>query len=198
MNDETYRKLIAEVLPNIPEDVREEWLLPASRNNGWPPKGMYWKGVLLERDIEFWKKTVWAKEEVDLENSLWSVKTNDALRQMNRGFHGDITTLFGTDNERNRVLSIMKHVFETGTVPRLISLLEVGNGFELADGHHRLLSIMKAREMINAINHIKASDDPSAVDSFLDKLRTKWGIENIAPLHQKHQVWVVRHPDPLT
>lgn len=194
-NDEAQlRQFIAEELPNIPEGVRENWLLPSAKNNGWPPQNVYWAGVLLMRDLDFWKKTTWTEEDVDLEKALWSFGTRDAIAKMHRGFLGDITTLFGTKQERERVLSIMKYLFKNGAIPDRMALLAVGDGFELADGHHRYLALIQAKSILTAIENYKNAGKEGELESFYKTLADKWGIKEIAPLSAVHTVWVAR-PD---
>lgn len=192
MDEERLRQLIAEEVPNIPADVRNDWLLPSAKHNGWPPSGLYWTGVLLMREINFWKDTTWTEEEVNLEKALWSFGTCDAIQQMHKGFFGDPTTLFGTKHERERILSIIKFLFETGTLPGKMSLLAVGDGFELADGHHRYLALIQAKNMLNAIKSMQESGREAELDPFFQSLKSKWGIETISDIPTNHVVWVSR------
>lgn len=193
MDNDTLFNLIGDELPNIPEDVRKEWLLPSAKNNGWPPTGIYWEGVLLMQDLDFWKETIWTEEEVNLETALWSYGTRDAISKMHRGFSGDPASLFSTKKEKNRVLAPMKHLFETGTIPKKMSLLSVGGGYEIADGHHRYLGLIQAKQIADTLNKYREEGREAELAGFYKTLQDRWNLQQIASIQVIHTVWVARH-----
>jgi hypothetical protein len=74
-----------------------------------------------------------------------------------------------------------------------MSLLAIGDGFELADGHHRYLALVQAKNMLNAIKSTQEAGKEVELEPFFLTLRNKWGIENIADIPTSHVVWVARH-----
>ena len=193
MENEKIRQQIQSELPNIPEDVIDDWLIPAAKNNGWPPQNLYWQGVLLMHDLNFWKSTTWSEEVINLEKALWAYGTRDAITQMASGFSGNTYSLFGTQKEKDRVLAPIKHLLQTGEMPRKISLLAVGDGFEIADGHHRYLALIQARNVVNVIDKFRQAGRISELDEFFKTLETRWGVKEIASIPTEHKVWVARH-----
>ncbi len=59
-------------LPNFPEDVVEQFLLPFAEKLGWPPGGCQndpsnrWKYLLLSNDLDYWRQLKWNKKTLKL------------------------------------------------------------------------------------------------------------------------------------
>lgn len=190
MDNTTYNKQIDAFFSNVPEDVRNDWLYASARNNGWPPKGPFWNAVLLHRDISFWQETKWLKETVDLESSLWASGTLEAISQMAEGFSGNTSSLFSSKVERQRVLNPIRYIFKTGKIPPTIALLAVRGGFEVVDGHHRLLAFFQARNVLNVMKQLEDEGRLQELATFHSGFKNEWEIENLATVPTKHEVWV--------
>jgi hypothetical protein len=180
------------LFPNIPEEVRLDWIVSSGKNasNPWPPRGAVWNAILLKKDIEFWRNTTWTKESINLETALWGSDTRQVLESLGRGFYGDPANFaFGTSSEKDRVLAPMKYLFEHGTFPKPISVLVEGEGCSLADGFHRLEAWRQARILSAALERQGGSEQAG---SFLETLRKRWGVQTIAPISSIQTVWVAR------
>jgi hypothetical protein len=141
-------------LPQMPDEVINEWLKPYVEQLGWPPStDIYqlpanrWNGILSHKPIAFWARVKWRFEQGSLEFSDLDLESRQAICGLRDAHYSGIKNAYSeiTDG-KERLLSILKFVIQNECIPSSIILLESGSQFSVVDGHHRLIAYYLNRE----------------------------------------------------
>ncbi|ESX54720.1 hypothetical protein X760_27750 [Mesorhizobium sp. LSHC422A00] len=66
---------IKDSLPEWPDDVIEQWLLPFAKDLGWPPPvplGEHrWHYILAKKPLSWWQGLKWELRDIDLQNPTY-------------------------------------------------------------------------------------------------------------------------------
>ena len=135
-------------LPNFPDDVLTDWLLPYARSEGWPPyagqnnlpQGPRWPYLLGKRSLDYWLSVNWSLHHGRVEPHELDPKTQETVAQMifaaAKGEHNLYSASIPDLKERfDRILS---HLTSTGHLPGVPTLLKEEGGFRVMDGNHRM------------------------------------------------------------
>lgn len=141
-------RLIKDSLPNFPDEVIEDWLLPFAESEGWPPQLGYdgiplerWRYLFGLRPFSFFQTLDWKKEYKHI--SIYEIveKFQIVLFQIFEaailGRQNEMS--FGISNLKERFESVVRHIKTHGSMPKPPALLlEKDNRYYIFDGNHRL------------------------------------------------------------
>ena len=135
-------------LPNFPDEVLVDWLLPYARLEGWPPFGRHnnnpqaarWLGLLAKKDLDYWKSVNWSLHyghiELDEFDSDTKNKIIDIVYAATKGENNLCSARIPDLKERfDRIFS---HLKSNGSLPGAPTLLKTENGLRAMDGNHRV------------------------------------------------------------
>jgi len=140
-------RLIKDTLPNFPDEVIKEWLLPFAESEGWPPQlgsdGIplkRWRYLLGLRPFGFFQRLNWKKEHKHISIHEIAEKSQPALVQIFEA------AIFGRQNMMSSSISNLKERFESvvryiescGSMPNAPVLLSENDKYYIFDGNHRL------------------------------------------------------------
>tara|TARA_R110001583_G_scaffold195165_1_gene369765 strand:+ start:2638 stop:3165 length:528 start_codon:yes stop_codon:yes gene_type:complete len=132
-------------LPNIPEDVLRQWLLPFAVDIGWPPNAPRWKGILRETDISYWEKTEWKLVRI---HASYFIKRSPSFESINGLFEG---VFLGAENfhsesmgkrSKERCHVQLHQLINHGKFREPLVLFDFGSGKEVVDGAHRMTAFL--------------------------------------------------------
>jgi hypothetical protein len=184
---------IKESLPNFPDDVIKEWLLPYADEIGWPPIHDRWNGILYGKSLSFWQSTSWSLLDIDLNQTIFSSEWIKAYEGLYGAYvrNEDNEYSRGISGGKERYLRSLKYLLASGTFPIPICLLEEHGEYSVVDGNHRFVawhvSCRMAREIL-----IADKKYPNEAKKIRASLLEKWSIENISEPQNIHKVWVVK------
>jgi hypothetical protein len=135
-------------LPDWPDEVIQEWLLPLANrgdDTGWPPpaplKGA-WKGILGGRTLAWWKQVMWKLEEREVTFGALSNRSRQLVQGMLDAHVNNIPNDYaGMLNGKKRFLSAGQYVSEHGTFPKPLVAMQSKDGLSVIDGNHRLTAL---------------------------------------------------------
>ncbi|MCK5085019.1 MAG: hypothetical protein KAQ64_05190, partial [Candidatus Pacebacteria bacterium] len=108
-------------LPNFPDEVVWEWLLPCANNYGWPPKRKKWEGILLFKAVKFWQVKKWEKQNIDLNRDIFSQETNDVFNGLYNTYILDQDNLYSNiENGKLRFKNALSYLLKNGIFPKPI------------------------------------------------------------------------------
>jgi len=176
-------------LPNFPQEVIVDWIEPYVKDLGWPPLAERWRGILYGKSFNFWKSVNWRKQRLSLEEIHLDLDASLIARSLFDAYvldqDNDYKATLG-EKGKQRFLSAMKYVLKHGKLPRPLVLLRSDFGYGIADGNHRYLAWMITKKLAQELR-----ETPEAgKNSFLQKLKEKWHINEIAELLDQQDVWV--------
>ena len=133
-------------LPNFPEDVIKQFLIPYAKKLGWPPGNTKkdpsnrWKYILRLNDLTYWREIKWNKKSLKL--SPYKLLTKDFkivtdLIQANvMGQMTDISSCMPDSKERFDY--ICTYLKQNGVYPKTVAIEQLGKKFRIIDGCHRM------------------------------------------------------------
>lgn len=140
-------KLIKATLPNFPDEVIKDWLLPFAESEGWPPQlgsdGVplnRWRYLFGRRPFDFIQRLHWKREckHISIHEILDSSKKTliQIFEAAILGRHNIMST--SIPNLSERFVSVVKYIHSHGTMPKAPALLCEKDKFYIFDGNHRL------------------------------------------------------------
>ena len=140
-------RLIKDTLPNFPDEVIKEWLLPFAESEGWPPQLGYdgisldrWRYLLGLRPFSFFQRLDWKKEYKHISIHEIAEKSQPALVQIFEaailGRHNIMSS--SISNLKERFESVVKYIKAYGLMPKAPALLLEKDKYYILDGNHRL------------------------------------------------------------
>jgi len=132
-------RLARQLLPNLPADVFDGWLIERIEAAGWPPRGARWNALLGGYSVQDWSSFTWTAEDVDLHTLPFA---EDSIRNIvglsQAEFSGIQNAYSSIENSRNRMSRIYSHINETKKLPGRVVLIASDLGWEIIDGCHRI------------------------------------------------------------
>ena len=186
--------IIKKDLPNFPNEVIEEWLMPYAKTIGWPPTNDRWVGILSARPLTFWRSTIWEQAKLDLSLITFSGETLNCFSGLRDAY------LFGKDNSyarfidngKQRYLSALSYILRTGNFPKPIHLLLENNEYSIVDGNHRFTAWWAAAQMADAIIKTEKNGNSEATKQLRVSLAQKWNVEDIKLPSALQNVWIAK------
>lgn len=140
-------------LPNFPEDVVEQFLLPYAEELGWPPgkcendPSNHWKYILRLNDLTYWRQVRWNKKTLKLfPLKLLPKDLEIVVGLMRANVQGQINIYSITmPNSKERFERICTYLKNEGVYPRTVAIEQIGDRFRIIDGSHRLAAYFYLR-----------------------------------------------------
>lgn len=135
-------------LPNFPDEVLTDWLLPYARSEGWPPfegrdnmpRGPRWPYLLGRKPLGYWTDLNWSLHHGDIEFNQLEPRTRDTITQMIRAAAMGEINIYSTSipDLKERFDRVLSHLTATRNLPGTPTLFKTEAGFRVMDGNHRL------------------------------------------------------------
>ncbi len=133
-------------LPNFPEDVVEQFLLPYAEELGWPPgkcendPSNRWKYILRLNDLTYWRQLKWNKKTLKLLPHKLLPKDIETVVDLMRSNVLEQTTLLSITmpDSKERFERICTYLKNEGVYPGTVAIEQMGDRFRIIDGCHRL------------------------------------------------------------
>jgi hypothetical protein len=157
--DDKSRALLKDLLPNFPDALATDWLMPFVDELGAPRSSGRWLNILAGRPLKFWRNVSWTLERVDLVLIVQSRLTsgcNLGLTEMETGYFEGVSNVYSQQipDGRERTLQALAFLEAHRVFPRPPALLRYPSGMmEIVDGNHRMLAFVRAMKM-----HPQAAD----------------------------------------
>lgn len=145
--DENLFNEIRATLPNFPDEILREWLLPFAKTEGWPPAdGPYempkgrWKYLLTRRALAYWSNLQWQKVQSHISANALTPRSLQIIVSLAMGaICGEVNIYtMQITNLKERFFQVIDHLKEYGTLPKPPVLVKRPSGFDIIDGNHRL------------------------------------------------------------
>jgi hypothetical protein len=147
------KDLIAASLPNFPDEVVTDWLVPYALTEGWPPASDdnatpqgRWRYLLAKRSLTTLRSIEWRRETRILDFSELTDGHQQLVVEMvlaavrgDRNLYSD-----SIPNLKERFSRILQHIKETGLLPGCPTLISDGTRLSAVDGNHRLAAYFYA------------------------------------------------------
>lgn len=133
-------------LPNFPDEVLADWLLPYAESEGWPPRededGRLlgrWYYLLGGRPMGFYRSLKWSLEYRKITLEDLAPEELSKVAGMVRGALGE-RNLYSESikNLGARFMSIVEYVKDTKMLPKPPTIIGGGDGLQIIDGNHRM------------------------------------------------------------
>ncbi|SCB24421.1 hypothetical protein [Cupriavidus alkaliphilus] len=133
-------------LPNFPDEVSTDWLLPYAKSEGWPPlkdeDGMpmkRWRYLLGMRPLRFYRSLSWTLENRSLvPDTLADGEVGKINGLLRAGLLGEQNEYSAISNSRERLTSILQYTLAHGRLPKAPALIQEASGLRIMDGNHRI------------------------------------------------------------
>lgn len=174
-------------LPNFPDKIIQNWLLPIANDYGWPPENQKWEGILLFKTVEFWQIKKWEKQYINLNKIIFSQDTNDILSGLYNVYIFDQDNSYSNiENGKLRFKNALSYLLENGNFPEPIYLLFNQNQYSIADGNHRFVAWYCASQLAKEIENAEKEQKWKITKTIQKKLKIKLTV--YIPIEQ--EVWV--------
>jgi hypothetical protein len=136
-------------LPDWPDDVIEQWLLPhANRGDdtGWPPpeklEESAWLNILGRRPLAWWKKVDWQLNEREIGfDGLCTGSRRIVAALIDGHIEGKPNIYSVGDNSKARFLSALRFIAKNGTLSKPLIAMQLEDGLSVIDGSHRMTAL---------------------------------------------------------
>jgi hypothetical protein len=134
-------------LPNFPEEILEEWLMPYAKSEGWPPFGNdgfpfgpRWPYLLGKKPLSYWVGLGWSEERVHVEPDSLTPRCQDSIAQiMSAAVMGERNLYSESIPDLvPRFKGILAYVEQNKELPKPPALIRVADGLKVVDGSHRM------------------------------------------------------------
>jgi hypothetical protein len=129
-------------LPNMPDEVIEDWLLTHYHRFGWPPKiDNEWRYILRPgNDLSYLKQLKWKKEMFHLSANALSSKDKEIIVGICRAHILNEENIYSVNmsDGRDRFDRCLAYIKDKGVFPKAPVLQRRKEGFWILDGNHRL------------------------------------------------------------
>jgi hypothetical protein len=141
-------------LPNFPDEVLEDWLLPYAKTEGWPPfgplgapQGHRWPYLLGKKSLPYWLSLKWSPHETDIAVEALEPKSQESICQMILAAAKDEENLYSASipDLKERFVSVLTHLNSTSRLPGAPTLLSTDGGYRVLDGNHRMAAYLFAQ-----------------------------------------------------
>ena len=178
---------IKQDLPNFPDEIIKNWLVPIAKNYKWTSEQKEWEGILFFKTIEFWQGKRWKKQNINLNEIVFSKETIDVRNGLyNTYVLNQDNSYSNLGNGRNRFLRASSYLLENGNFFDPIYLLFEQSQYSVVDGNHRFVAWHSAMQLLEELANIKEEDRQNKIK----KIKKFFGIKLIVPISNKQEVWV--------
>ncbi|WP_267086007.1 hypothetical protein [Xanthomonas sacchari] len=134
-------------LPNFPEEVLRDWLLPYAISEGWPPfaesglpRGSRWPYLLGKKPKNYWTSTNWSLHHGHITLEQLDPRTQETIAQIIFAAVKGEKNLYSNSipDLKERFDHIFSHLTFKGTLPGAPTLLTQDDGYRVVDGNHRI------------------------------------------------------------
>jgi hypothetical protein len=134
-------------LPNFPDEVLRDWLLPYAMTEGWPPSDTLealperrWRYLLRNQPLGYWRSISWQQVKRHISIYDLSAVYQDIMVQMTLGAVTGQRNLYSTSipDLKQRFYRIVEHIGAHGVLPKTPALLEEDGALSVLDGNHRM------------------------------------------------------------
>ena len=139
---------VSEDLPNFPDDVIDQWIGYYAESEGWPPPSPLegrWKGLLANKDLEYWTSLKWSKEIIYPPSLVLTTQCNRSIQEM-ISFHAAgvpcAYSEFMGEEAGPRIARLLQYLREIGNLPCAPILVEKDGEHEIIDGNHRVVAYL--------------------------------------------------------
>ena len=139
---------VSEDLPNFPDDVIDQWIGYYAESEGWPPPSPLegrWKGLLANKDLEYWTSLKWSKEIIYPPSLVLTTQCNRRIQEM-ISFHAAgvpcAYSEFMGEEAGPRIARLLQYLREIGNLPCAPILVEKDGEHEIIDGNHRVVAYL--------------------------------------------------------
>lgn len=134
-------------LPNFPEEILRDWLLPYGLTEGWPPAPTFdtipigrWKYLLCTKPLKYWRSLHWDFVECHISIHDLDSRSQLIMQDMVLGAVQNQPNLYSNSipDLKNRFFNIVEFVKANGCLPRPPTLLSQIDKLKILDGNHRM------------------------------------------------------------
>lgn len=193
-DEEILFKTVKKDLPNFPDDVIREWLLPYAIKYGWPPERSSepstWRNILGEEIVD-WKKRVWKLEEIDLTTLTLSPWATISAEEMLQAYTSNAKNAYSSLRDSSgaaRHISAVRYLVGNGRFPKPLMLKNTSLGLEIVDGNHRFLAWRTTRDMLAALKTLPQDQS----EDFKKKVAASWGVDPMVTPSDIQLTWIAR------
>lgn len=138
-------------LPNFPDEVLADWLLPYAKSEGWPPAPSEsekplkrWRYLLRNQPLSYWRSLRWEKVERHVSISELNRESQEIMVHMVLGALKDQINLYSSSipDLKERFSRIVAYIKEHGVLPRPPALIREPTGLGILDGNHRMAAYL--------------------------------------------------------
>lgn len=140
-------------LPNFPDEILGDWLMPYAKSEGWPPADHVdsapagrWRYLLGLRTIAELREISWQEEHRHISIHELRPDYRDISVEMTLAAVAKQTNLYSVSipDLSERFNSILAHLRKHGSLPAPPVLLSGHDGLQVLDGNHRLAAYFYA------------------------------------------------------
>lgn len=128
-------KQIKKDLPDFPDEIIQDWLLPFGIERGWPPKEDTLGGVLMFGSIDYWRNVIWEKKQKKFNDFPLSPNYQSLINEIVLNYNIGRSSL---PDSAERINSVIAYIEAKQKVPRPVVLISTSRGHDIVDGNHRL------------------------------------------------------------
>jgi hypothetical protein len=138
-------------LPNFPDEVLANWLLPFANVEGWPPARddeslpeKRWIFLLDGRPLRYWRSLSWSPVERHVSVNDLGTESRAIMIHIVLGAVAEQRNSY-TDaihNLRPRFWRVVEHIWHNGRLPKPPTLLVASDGLSILDGNHRMAAYL--------------------------------------------------------
>ena len=140
-----YFEKIKKDLPNFPDDIVEQFLLPFANKLGWPPENCKndannrWKDILRSNDLAYLRQLEWNKKTLKLSpHELLPKDCEMVVDLMRTNVQGQFTFYSEMSDSKERFDRICLYLKQECVYPRTVAIERIGEKYRILDGCHRL------------------------------------------------------------
>lgn len=144
-------------LPNFPDDVLQDWLLPYAKSEGWPPfggpdqmpQGSRWPYLLGKKPLGYWANIQWSLHIGHIEIDELEPRCQETTAQMILAAAKGEDNLYSADipDLKVRFFGVLSRLTSSGFLPGTPTLLKTAHGYRVMDGNHRMAAYIFYRLM---------------------------------------------------
>jgi hypothetical protein len=199
MKPEDLREKIKKDLPNFPEEIIEDWILPFAKDLDWPPNVAEeqdrWHDILGRTPVLEWRKATWEFKQIELSKKIlspWGVKSFEEMKRAYLNKEENAYSGLRNSDGLRRFRSALVYVLEHGELPKpiFIRLVKDNDGYEIVDGNHRFLALEVSRGIFNELRGV----DHDTAQGHRAWLTQTYKISSLVEPHPIQSVWVDTFP----
>jgi len=130
-------KQIKHDLPDFPDEIIKGWLLPLGMKYGWPPREKLFGAALMFGSIDYWRNIIWEKKQKGFKDLHLSPGYQGLIDEMVSNYKAGRNSL---SDSTERINNVMEYIKNEQKLPKPVVLISTDNGYDIADGNHRLVA----------------------------------------------------------